>query len=84
MVSDSVLVTHPFHPLAGQRLEVLGRTRRGAVWFVRLGQQGRGHRRGGHTELILNLRRREHPRPQSFPVRIPSYTRAWTRCAASM
>jgi hypothetical protein len=29
VASDSVLVTHPFHPLAGQRLEVLGRGRRG-------------------------------------------------------
>jgi len=32
---DWVLVTHPFHPLAGQRLEVLGRTRRGGAGFLR-------------------------------------------------
>ena len=30
-----MLVTHPFHPLAGQRLEVLGGTRRGGVGFLR-------------------------------------------------
>jgi hypothetical protein len=30
-----VLVTHPFHPLAGQRLEVLGQTRRGGARFLR-------------------------------------------------
>lgn len=35
MASDSVVVTHPFHPLGGQRLEVLGRTRRGGAWFLR-------------------------------------------------
>jgi hypothetical protein len=35
MASDMVLVTHPFHPLAGQRLEVLGRTRRGGAGFLR-------------------------------------------------
>jgi Family of unknown function (DUF5372) len=35
VASDSVLVTHPFHPLAGQRLEVLGRTRRGGTGFLR-------------------------------------------------
>jgi hypothetical protein len=35
MASDSVLVTHPFHPLTGQRLEVLGRTRRGGAEFFR-------------------------------------------------
>jgi hypothetical protein len=35
VASDSVLVTHPFHPLAGQRLEVLGRARRGGVGFLR-------------------------------------------------
>ena len=30
-----MLVTHPFHPLTGQRLEVLGRTRRGGTGFLR-------------------------------------------------
>jgi hypothetical protein len=35
VASDSVLVTHPFHPLAGQRLEVLGRARRGGAEFLR-------------------------------------------------
>lgn len=30
-----MLVTHPFHPLARQRLEVLGRTRRGGDGFLR-------------------------------------------------
>ena len=29
------MVTHPFHPLAGQRLEVLGQTRRGGAGFLR-------------------------------------------------
>jgi hypothetical protein len=30
-----VLVTHPFHPLAGWRVEVLGRTRRGGAGYLR-------------------------------------------------
>jgi hypothetical protein len=30
-----VLVTHPFHPLAGQRAEVLSRTRRGDTAYLR-------------------------------------------------
>jgi uncharacterized protein DUF5372 len=30
-----VLVTHPFHPLAGQRVEVLARTRRGGAGYLR-------------------------------------------------
>jgi uncharacterized protein DUF5372 len=30
-----VLVTHPFHPLAGQRVEVLARTRRGGMAYLR-------------------------------------------------
>jgi hypothetical protein len=30
-----VLVTHPFHPLAGQRVEVLVRTRRGGMVYLR-------------------------------------------------
>jgi hypothetical protein len=34
-VSDFVVVTHVFHPLVGQRLEVLGRARRGGVPHLR-------------------------------------------------
>lgn len=30
-----MLVTHPFHPLAGQRVEVLARTRRGGMAYLR-------------------------------------------------
>jgi hypothetical protein len=30
-----VLVTHPFHPLAGQQVEVLARTRRGGMAYLR-------------------------------------------------
>jgi uncharacterized protein DUF5372 len=30
-----VLVTHPFHPLAGQRVEVLARARRGGMAYLR-------------------------------------------------
>jgi hypothetical protein len=35
LASDFVLITHPFHPLAGRRLEVLDRTRRGGAGFLR-------------------------------------------------
>ena len=30
-----MLVTHPFHPLAGRRVEVLARTRRGGMAYLR-------------------------------------------------
>ena len=30
-----MLVTHPFHPLAGQRVEVLARARRGGARYLR-------------------------------------------------
>jgi hypothetical protein len=30
-----VVVTHPFHPLAGQRVEVVGHVRRGGTSFLR-------------------------------------------------
>ncbi|HKN49777.1 MAG TPA: DUF5372 family protein [Actinomycetota bacterium] len=33
--SDCVVVTHPFHPLSGQRLEVTSRERRGGVACLR-------------------------------------------------
>jgi hypothetical protein len=39
---DSVVVTHPFHPLAGERLEVVGRARRGGVPHLRCVGGGSG------------------------------------------
>ena len=38
-----VIVTHPFHPLNGQRLEILYAKRRGAAWYssARAGSAGR-------------------------------------------
>ncbi len=30
-----MLVTHPFHPLAGRRVEVVARTRRGGMAYLR-------------------------------------------------